>query len=235
MQPPQLYTARLEDKIELNSKFVHYFFELENPHTLNFQAGQYTSIKVDEKGQRRSYSFCSSPGITHGFELMVDVTPGGIGVQFLQNLAFGQQISAMAPMGRFVLAEDTTNDIVFVATGSGVAPFRSMILDLLQEHQDQRNITLYWGLRHVEDLAWQDEFQELSKYFPNFRFNPVISQAPPEWPMSRGRVTDVLAVHETPTNAHFYLCGNKPMIEDVKNLLLSKNVDLSNIHHELFY
>lgn len=242
MQSPQQYTARLEEKKVLNDKFVQYSFELENPHILNFSSGQYVSLQVTEKGERRSYSICSSPGITHGFELLVDITPNGLGVQFLNSLQFGQSVSLLAPMGRFVLqspeavATGSEDAVAFIATGSGIAPFRSMILDLLQERHDTRPIRLYWGLRRVEDLIWQDEFQDLVDFFPNFQFHPVLSQASEEWPLCRGRVTDCLSVHpQLSQKTGYYLCGSNAMIEDVKQLLAAKAVVPESIHHEMFY
>lgn len=241
MQPPQPYTAKLEEKKVLNDKFIQYSFELVSPHLLEFESGQYVSLQVNDQGVRRSYSICSSPGIQHGFELMVDTSPHGVGVEFLENLQYGETVSLLAPMGRFTLLPVTENSpsedaIVFVATGSGVAPFRSMILDLLQERHDTRPITLYWGLRYVEDLAWQDEFQDLADFFPNFQFHPVISRASEEWPLCRGRVTDCLNVHALPSaRAGYYMCGNKTMIDEVSQFLLSKEVPAENIHHEMFY
>ncbi|MBD3279403.1 MAG: hypothetical protein GF390_01685 [Candidatus Pacebacteria bacterium] len=233
---PQQYTAKLEDKIVYNPKFTHYFFELIKPHRLQFQAGQYVSIPVNDQGLRRSYSICSTPSIEHGIEIVVDLTPGGPGSQFFQNLQLGQQISFLAPLGDFVLtAPSTQQPLILVATGSGIAPFRSMILHLLQDQHDSRPLILYWGLRHAEDMIWQDEFQELSEHFSNFQFHPVLSQAPTEWPLCRGRVTDCLALHQQPAQAHYYLCGSQAMIKDVKAILQQQNVAEQAISHEKFF
>lgn len=234
--PPQIFTARLEDKIQHNAKFIQYMFELEQPHSLEFQAGQYVSLKVSDKGERRSYSICSSPGIHHGFELLIDNSPNGVGTNYLENLKFGDQVQVLAPMGMFTIANDPSEEaIVMVATGSGITPFYSMIQDLLQEKQDPRPITLYWGLRYLDDMFWQDELTRLSEHFSNFSFHPVISKAIDEWPLCRGRVTDCLSVHAQPEKAGYYLCGNAPMLRDVLTLLEQKGVAKENIHHEKFY
>lgn len=237
MTPPVQFKAKFEDKEVHNQKFTQYHFEFVEPYNLDFIAGQYVSVKVAENGTRRSYSICSSPGVTHGFETIVDLEPAGIGCTFLENLQFGDEISLLAPLGKFVLNTTTPEDeIVFVATGSGISPFKSMILDLLQEKQDQRPITLYWGLRHAEQLCWQDEFSRLSQYFPNFRFHPVLSQAPDEWPLCRGRVTDCLQVHQLPAskNAGYYLCGRAQMITDVSQVLVERGILPEKIYYEKF-
>lgn len=237
MTPPVQFTARLEDKQVHNQKFTQYHFEFVQPYSLDFTAGQYVSIKVAEDGTRRSYSICSSPGINHGFETLLDVEPAGIGCTYLESLEFGAEISLLAPLGKFVLETAVPDEeIVLVATGSGISPFRSIILDLLQEKQDQRPISLYWGLRHAEQLCWQDEFSQLSEYFPNFKFHPVLSQAPAEWPLCRGRVTDCLSTHQLPTSQKtgYYLCGRAQMITDVSQILVERGVLTENIHYEKF-
>lgn len=232
--PPQLCIAKLEDKRQLNQKFIQLDFELQTPHELNFLAGQYVSIQVSERGDRRSYSISSSPVIKHGFELLVDTTPMGLGSTFLLNLKFGDEIKILAPMGRFVL-DDSEAAFTFVATGSGMAPYHSMLLDLLQNRHDTRPMILYWGLRHAEDMVYQDEFQQLATAFPNFKFHPVLSQSPQEWPLCRGRVTDCLAVHDLVPSSGYYLCGNEKMVLEMQGLLQQRGIAPERIHHEKFY
>ena len=235
-----MYTVKLSEKEVLNDKFIEFHFELVEPNKIEFIAGQYVSFIVSEKEERRSYSISSSPKLAHGFKITLDITPDGLGVQFFKNLEFGQEVKVLGPLGNFVLQDEPKEDsIVFIATGSGVAPFHSMILDLLQNNsesstKDTRNITLYWGLRHAEDMIWQDEFQELAQDFPRFQFHPVLSKAQQEWPLCRGHVTDCVGIHDLPENAGFYLCGAKQMIADVQKVLLKRGVQQEAIHYEKF-
>jgi ferredoxin-NADP reductase len=234
--PPKQYTAKLSDKTVYNPKFERYAFELVEPNKLDFSAGQYVSFAITDEGHRRSWSIASSPEVDHGFELLIDPAPMGIGTKYLQNLKLGDEVKLLAPLGRFVVDDSGAEQAIdFVATGVGITPFRAMILDLLQLKQDKREITLHWGLRHVEEMIWEDEFQELAENYKNFHFHPVISQAPPEWPLCRGHVTDCLSIHELPANAGYYLCGRETMIQDVTNLLTSKGVAPERIHREKFY
>ena len=122
-----------------------------------------------------------------------------------------------------------------MATGSCIAPFHSMVLHLLHEKQDTREITLYWGLRYAQDLFWQNDFQDLAEAFPNFKFHPVLSKAPDVWPLCRGRVTDCLSVHGAPATTGYYLCGNDHMVKDAITLLQQAGVPVEHIHHEKFY
>lgn len=236
MTTPQQFTAKLEDKLELNEKYIKYSFELQSPNKIEFLSGQYISIKVDDKGTRRSYSICSSPSINHGFELLVDIEPNGIGVSYLQSLQFGDEISFLGPMGIFVINEkNKSSDLVFIATGSGIAPFHSMVLDLLQNKKEQRKITLYWGMRYSKQIFWLDEFQELMSNFSNFSFHPVLSKAGPTWTLCHGRVTDCLMVHGFPQNGDYYLCGSKAMIEESCGILEKSGISKEKMHFENFW
>lgn len=231
---PQQFRAQLQEKKQLTNRFIQYRFELVAPNAILFNAGQYVSIQVAPTGDRRSYSVVSAPTITHGFELLIDHQPAGLGAQYFQHLQTGDEITALGPLGAFSLNLDEES-YAFVATGSGIAPFRSMILQLLQQLRTPKQITLYWGLREAGDLFWQAEFQELMRVFPNFHFHPTLSQGPQEWPLCRGRVTDCLSVHDLDLEAGYYLCGATAMITDVKALLESRGIPTTAIHHEKFF
>lgn len=233
--PPQPFTARFEEKEAHNQKFVEYHFELEEPHRLAFQAGQYVSIKINEAGERRSYSICSSPIIDHGFQFLLDVSPAGIGTQYLASLQLGQRITGLGPMGNFFISDQPESAIVLVGTGSGIAPLKSMVLDLIENKREQRPITLYWGMRYAADLFWLDELQDIVEANKNFFFYPVISQPEPEWNLSTGHVTDLLGIHQFPPDAGYYLCGSKDIIESIQTFLLAKSVPAQYIHHEKFF
>lgn len=238
--PVQRCQATLSEKIQLSEKFIHMYFQMKEPFNLEFESGQYVSLGFPDNPARRSYSIASTPANTNGFELLVDTGPQGLGTKYLNEMEPGAVIDFLAPMGIFTLAKaeqlEREKAFVFVATGSGIAPLRAMILDLLHTRLEKREIWLYWGLRHVEDIFWQEEFQELDEAFPNFHFHITLSQAVDNWPLCRGRVTDCLRIHDLPIDAGYYLCGNKPMIEDVSKFLLEeKQLPKEFLHHEKFY
>lgn len=234
--PPQVFTVKLSDRQVLNPKFTQYQFELVQPNKMVFEAGQYVSMSVDPAGHRRSYSISSTPDNDHGFDLFVDIEPHGMGVQYLENLQFGDTASILAPMGQFtVKSTDPSIPLVFVASGSGVAPLRSMLYDQLQKYGTQRSMLLYWGLRHEADLCWTDDLKALVASHPNVTFHPTISRAMPEWPLCRGRVTDCLTVHDVDVSAEYYVCGNQQMILDTMSVLAARGVPAEKIFHEKFY
>ncbi len=239
--PIQSFRARVSDSKLQTEKFWTLHLELIEPHRIEFQAGQYIILSIPGMDQKRNYSIASSPAVDHALELLVDITPSGPGSTYLEKLKPGDEVQFMAPAGQFTFAQPDSEigkaeqSIVFIATGSGITPLRSMILDQLQSKKDTRPMILYWGLRHENDLCWLEDFEELMDSFPNFKFHPVLSQSSDEWTLCRGRVTDCLGIHELPQNAGYYMCGNKRMIDDVTLLLREKQVLPEHIHHEKFY
>jgi len=250
MVKPQIFRAKLAEKYSLseNQKFVYFRFELIKPHEIEFEAGQYVSIKVSDKGERRSYSIASTPDIKHAIELVVDISPGGIGTKFLGNLKLGEEIEFLGPLGHFVVSRDASEvdkddlkgerKFLFIGTGSGIAPLRSMVLDLLRNRRETRPIRLHWGLRYEEDVFWLDNFQRLMEEFPNFVLDLVLSKPNDGWELCWGHVQDCLKrdvlPYEDMSQWEAYLCGNPKMIEETTSLLVEAGMDKERVHFERF-
>lgn len=233
----------VRDKTSYNSRYHLFDLELVSPSLIDFQAGQFVMITVPGDAQKKSYSITSPPEANHKVELLVDIKPGGAGSKFFENLSLGDQVELMGPAGLFVVAnfdpkvEHSEENLVFVATGSGIAPIRSMILDLLITKKDQRQIILFWGMRHEVDTFWLEDFYKLSRDYANFDFELILSQPNDDWTLSKGYVTDLVA-HRVGnfSQTGFYLCGGRQMIKDVTTLLTDKkHVNPNQIHLERFY
>lgn len=236
--PIAQFNAKLSEKQSLgNGKFIFCKLELVEPNKIEFAAGQYILLNTPITPQKRQYSIVSAPRLSHAIELLVELIPDGKASGYLNSLSEGAEVSFYAPAGEFTIKDDvqaTQDPLVFVGTGSGLAPLRSMLLDQLRTRESTREIWLYWGMRYADELFWLDQFQELEDNFKNFHFHVVLSKAPEEWTLCRGRVTDCLSVHTLPQNAHYYLCGNSHMIADVMQVLSTQAVLLDHIHHEKF-
>ena len=152
-------------------------------------------------------------------------------------MSVGEQVSFFAPAGEFTVnsgVQEGTNPLVFVGTGSGLAPLRAMILDQLRTRETTRPIKLHWGMHDAESLFWLDYFEELHKNYPNFTYDVTLSKAPDEWTLCRGRVTNCLTIHELLPDAQYYICGNPHMITDVMGVLSGRGVAADHMHHEKF-
>lgn len=240
---PQKYQAKLAEKYYLteNEKFLLLKFELINPKRLEFLAGQYVSLKVGDKGERRSYSIASTPDNTHGFSLLAEIVERGVGSNYLQKLEPGDEVDVVGPLGKFVVSQshgDTVSqNLLFVATGSGIVPIWSMINDLLLNKKVLSPIRLHWGMRSEPDLFWMDNLERLAEAHPNFVYDVVLSRGGEDWALCRGHVQDCLG--RDFGNGELaewvgYVCGSQEAVRDVCSKLEELKMKKESIYHEKF-
>lgn len=235
--PIATYTAKLSEKVSLTNEFIFLHLELVEPHRIEFEAGQYLLLDVPGAGQKRQYSLVSAPRLDHAVQLLVEIIPNGAASGYLSHLNAGDPVSFFAPAGEFTIKPEvqaSADPLVFVGTGSGLAPLRSMILDQLRSKETTRTIKLHWGVHDVGSLFWLDYFEELAKNYTNFSYDITVSKPPEGWTLCKGRVTNCLTVHELLPNAHYYICGNPNMITDVMSVLSGRGVAADHMHHEKF-
>lgn len=235
--PIAKYTSKLSEKVLLNRNFRFLQLELLEPHRIEFAAGQYILLEIPTSARKRQYSITSAPRLDHAIQLLVEIVENGQASDYLEKIPIGEQVSFWAPAGEFVIKEDvqgSQDPLVFVGTGSGLAPLRSMILDQLRTKETKRQIKLHWGMREASDLFWLDYFEELRKNYSNFSYDITLSRPPEGWTLCKGRVTNCLTVHELLPNAHYYVCGNPNMIEDSMKVLKERGITDDHMHHEKF-
>ncbi|MBI5614381.1 hypothetical protein HY947_05630 [Candidatus Gottesmanbacteria bacterium] len=242
---PQKFIATVISKEKISAKV--YLVRFSVPSTLSFKAGQ-TMMMYAAPGVNRVMSISSSPYEAGIIEMIHDVSPGGPGSQWTIGAKIGDTIQMMAPLGRFVLS-DAMNSKVFVATGTGVAPYYSMLNQQLAISRQSSAklkadsfelratpIALYWGLRYEEDIFWQKEFEQMIKDMPNFSFSLTLSQSSSTWGGNRGHVTEeVIKNIENHRKSEFYLCGNRKMVDELRERLLGLNIEKEHIYSELFF
>jgi len=233
----QLYRARVDQIRTLTHDVREIGLRLIDPQEIRFKAGQFVSFDVPHpalnRPATRAYSIASPPSRKDRLTLLLNLIPGGPGSTYLFGLKEGDETQFKGPAGSFYLKEDGTRDLLFVATGTGIAPFRSM-LDHLLETGFSRSATLYWGLRSQNDLYYQKEFEALAKQRRNFHCITTLSRPEPGWTGATGRVTTLVAEHiASVTNLSVYLCGNSGMIGEVSALIAQKG--LCPIRKEKWY
>jgi NAD(P)H-flavin reductase len=141
--------------------------------------------------------------------------------------------------------DESDRPLLFIATGTGIAPIRSMILHrlaLFQTGITPQPMTLIWGLRREEDRYYQETFSTLAQHDSTFNFIPTLSQPSSGWRGKRGRVTAWLpeflsgflpSGESAPLSA--YLCGSGAMIKEVRAILTEKGLPKAAIHSERFF
>lgn len=233
----QEFKARVSRVQDLTHDVRELELTLLAPDAIEFMAGQWISLNVWNPGLRqhvpRQYSIASPPSQSHQITLLFNRVPDGPGSNYLVGLHEGDPVIFQGPNGSFFLQEKPGRDLVFVATGTGIAPFRSMLSTFLEE-PDAGTLTLYWGLRSQRDLYYQKELEALARRHPNFSFITTLSRPENGWKGSTGRVT-TLVENNVPSvkNFTFYLCGNGSMIRDTTAIVRKKG--LCPIRTEQYY
>ena len=164
-----------------------------------------------------------------------DKIPPGIMSSFIFNLKPGDQVDITGPYGEF-FAKDTTNEMVFVGGGAGMAPMRSHIFDQLKRLNSSRKMSFWYGARSLKELFYQEDFDELARQHDNFSWNLALSDAQPEdnWTGYTGFIHEVLrdhylATHPAPEDCEYYLCGPPMMNSAVIKMLEDLGVERENI------
>lgn len=212
-------------------------FKLIHPKTIDFKPGQYAQIEVPGLEIQRAYSIASNPKDSGFLELIIRQVPGGQATTFVHKaLEVGDKIRLLGPFGDFYLRDHSDKDIVCIAGGSGKAPIRS-ILYYLKDHGMNRKVKYFFGARTKKDLYYTEEFQALSKEFPNFQYIPALSEPLPEdnWTGDVGLITNVVNDHCSNLEAsEAYLCGSPGMIDACYAVLQKNGMPESDIYCDKF-
>jgi ferredoxin-NADP reductase len=181
-----------------------------------FQAGQYINLMVDIGPVRtsRPYSIASPPNQVGYYEIAVRRTEDGFVSNFLlDELQVGDFLESTSPAGNFSHNPLLHGkDLVFLAGGSGITPFMSMIREATDRGLD-RKIHLLYGSRHPEDVLYLEELKDCAKRHPNFKMDPVISEPPAGYRGTTGFIGAGLIRERVgdPATKTFYLCGPEAM------------------------
>ena len=217
-----------------NPASTYYDVIVKADQPLQYIPGQFVSIKVADR-KVNPYSIASIPEPNH-FRLIIDNKPGGAGSQFFTYLKIGDTIQFLGPLGRFTLKPTEAAEYIFLATGSGIAPLRTMIEHLLQQEKTTKPVKLYFGLRHPQDIFWQNTLKQLVDQHPNFTYKITLSRPDDQWQGQTGYITDHLKADFSDTsNAVIYICGGKEMIEQASKLAQSLGTPKAQIHYERFW
>ncbi len=204
----------------------------------DFIPGQFVTLDlpIHEKPNKRwrSYSIASWPDGTNSFELVIVLDKMGAGTPYLFNeVKVGSELSLRGPQGVFILKEPLDEDLVLICTGTGIAPFRSMIHHIKNNNIPHKNIYLIFGCRTQASLLYYQEMLNLQNEMPGLKFIPTLSRE--QWDGHSGYVHAVyeeLFIDRRP--AKFFLCGWKGMIDEARKKITDMGYDKKLIHFEIY-
>ncbi len=207
-----------------------------NDREFSFQAGQFISVRLENEGQEviKPYSMASPPCEEGYIELLIKRVEGGFVSNYMHNLQEGQRLEIRGPAGLFVLDMPFRNDLIFLATGSGLSTIRSM-LSVVRSTETPYNVWLFYGVRTEDELVERSRWEEWEAEGGNFRYVPVLSRADETWEGERGYVQDALLKHiPRPGDMDIYICGLWKMVEEVVEVAKESGFNWKKIHYERF-
>jgi Na+-transporting NADH:ubiquinone oxidoreductase subunit F len=235
------FTTKVDSIRDLTHDIKEVRLKLIEPKGIEMKAGQYVQFEVPEyeltdESVYRAYSMASPPSQKDCVELEIRLVPNGICTTYVhQHLKEGDEVFINGPYGEFFL-RDTDRDIIFIAGGSGMAPIKSILLDMA-ETGNQRKAQYFFGARSKRDLFLLDEMKELETKMANFKFVPALSEPQPEdnWDGEVGLITDVVhRMVEKAPDAEAYLCGSPGMIDACIKVLTDLGVPEEHIYFDKF-
>lgn len=242
MAASSAFDVRLASARMIAPAVRHLVFERTDGEALDFAPGQWVNLVMPlASGEiKRSYSIASAPAGRPSFELAVTLVEGGPGSAFLHAMEVGATLRAIGPQGFFTRAADDPAAALLVATGTGVAPFRSMV-GAAKRAGAGAHLWVLFGARFEEDILYRDEFEALAAEHPETRYAVTLSRAGEGWSGRRGyvqlHVAEMLAGLTEAAGAapHVFICGLDRMVTTVKDLCRNElGVDRKRVHVERY-
>ncbi len=234
------------DQVTILSYNVRNFrLRLAQPKRLEFEPGQFVIVHVPtqnlpaatkavhpgESSVKRAYSIACPPHEEGVIELCIQHVEGGAASTFFWQLKEGMPVTLSGPHGRFTLKQPITYEPVFMATGTGVAPFRSMLKHLFHVNVTQP-IWLLFGTRYEHALLYEAEFRAMASLRHNFHYIPTVSR-PKDWHGETGHIQQIFQKHLADfANKEIYVCGWLEIVKAVVKDLESFGVPAAQIHFE---
>jgi ferredoxin--NADP+ reductase/benzoate/toluate 1,2-dioxygenase reductase subunit len=187
---------------------------------MEFEAGQYISLGLPGDAEKREYSIYSGTGDDY-IEVLVKEISEGIVSKQLKLLQPGSHAEMDGPFGFFTLDEVSMKPLVFIASGTGIAPFHSFI-----RSYPGLDYALIHGVRYGDE-AYEHESYEPARY--------ILCTSRDNRGHYQGRVTDYLRSHPPASGTDYYLCGNSQMIHEVYDILKDTEVEADRIHAEVYF
>ena len=234
MHKLEFYTVKISDIIIETPIIKRFFLTFDSP--IIFQAGQFIILKFEglkHQFDTRSYSIADFT-CSNILEICISLKDEGAATPILFEKKIVEELCSSLPQGRFVITEEAVlKPLFFICTGTGVAPFRSMIKELLLYKFFTKSINLYFGCRTREDILYFEEFKLLMKTYPNFKYFPILSRE--KWEGETGYVHPYyLKELENKPDALFYLCGWTTMLKETRDNLKAIGYERKDIKVEFY-
>jgi ferredoxin-NADP reductase len=254
MALPEWTTGIVTRVLDETFNTKRFFIQIPDLTAFDFEPGQFVTLDLpihEQKNKRwRSYSIASYPDGTNTFELIIVLNEAGAGTPWLwQNATEGASLTLRGPQGKFTLPLPLQQDLYLICTGTGIAPFRSMVHHIHRQQMAHEHIYLFYGCRKFTDTLYENEMKQLAAEMPLFTYLPTFSrEVPGENGLYQTGYVHNLYEKQIQSNAmqhqqngfsglkpaKFMLCGWKNMIDEARNRIAGIGYEKKDIHFELY-
>ena len=229
---PKTWPCRISQTNRLAADVIQVFLRLPPTADFHFIPGQYIDV-IGPSGIRRSYSLANDSFSDKVLELHIRAVKGGAMSDYWFNQAKPNDLLRLSgPLGTFFLRETAGIDLIFLATGTGIAPVKAMLESMahLQPEQRPKTVTVLWGGRQSQDLYFN-----VADIPGDHTYIPVQSRPEEGWTGAKGYVQDVLLdSHPDLSNASVYVCGSAAMIDSAKTQFVQAGLPAKRFYSDAF-
>ncbi|MGU3782414.1 benzoate 1,2-dioxygenase electron transfer component BenC [Burkholderia metallica] len=230
---PSSHKGRIVACQRASDSTIAFSVELDDRAKLGFLPGQYVNIKVPGTDQTRSYSFSSGPSEQHVSFLVRNVRQGVMSTWLCETAKVGDPIEFRGPMGSFYLRA-IERPVLFLAGGTGLAPFLSMLNEIVEDGGSPYPIHMILGVNTDADLVRVDQLEGYARRLPNFTYACTVADPGSAYP-NKGYVTHHIGAGQlNGGDADVYLCGPPPMVDAVRDFLVAEGLTPRNFYYEKF-
>ena len=226
-------------------------FNVENEYHEDWDKFKIWDLKAsNDETVFRAYSMANHPA--EGNIVMLNVriatpppplwndVPPGIASSYIFNLKAGDKVTVSGPYGEFFI-KDTDKEMLYIGGGAGMAPMRSHLFHLFHTLKTGRKVTYWYGARSKREMFYDEDFKNIEKLFPNFKYYVALSDPLEEdkWDGYKGFIHQVvydnyLNTHEDPTEIEYYMCGPPMMVDAAENMIYDLGVDPEMVAFDKF-
>ena len=226
--------CRVASKEQLNHDVVRLRLKLPENQRLQFFAGQYLDFILRD-GRKRAFSIANAPHDDEYIELHVRHVPRGEFTDYVfESMGEKAILRIQAPLGTFILREDTERPVIFMGGGTGFAPIKAMIEHAFHQGMD-RPMHLYWGVRSERDLYLPDLPRQWAREHSSFSYTPVLSEPDPDWTGRNGFVHEaVLEDHPDMSGFDVYMSGPPIMVHSGRTAFEAAGLTMDHMFSDAF-
>ncbi len=235
------YKTEVSSIVNLTHDIKEITLALLEPAEIEFKAGQFIQMEIPEydltdEPVYRAYSIASAPSMKNSIKLQIKYVPDGISTTYVnRHMKVKDKVIVNGPYGDFCL-RNNNRELIFMATGSGMAPIYSILLDMAEKGVNKKT-TFFFGCKEKRDLFLTEEMKDLERKMTGFKFVPSLSRPREEdnWQGETGRLNTVIKKYLSDTSeVEAYLCAGTSVIESYKNALKEMGIPENRIFYDDF-